>query len=201
MAVKPAGQPRRGTAPRPERLTLAAYLSLPEEQTRCEFLRGWAVREPAPEELHQRVVGNLYWLLRAHLRRTGSGLVYLAPFDVVLSPDYVVQPDLVYVRRERAAIVAGRVEGAPDLAVEVVSRYSARKDRVFRLRLYARLGIGEYWIADPHQPAVEVYTLDTGASAPGAYLLHRRFLPGERLRSPLLPGFRPDVAAVFTADP
>lgn len=53
------------------------------------------VREPAPEELHQRAVGNLYWLFRSHLHRARSGLVYLAPFDVALSEEYVVQPDLV----------------------------------------------------------------------------------------------------------
>lgn len=49
----------------------------------------------------------------------------------------------------RACIIGKRAVGAPDLLVEVVGRYSSRKDRVFRRELYARQGIREYWIVDP----------------------------------------------------
>ncbi len=219
MVTSRAGRAKRGV-PAPQRMTLAAYMALPEEKTRCEFLCGWVVREPAPEEPHQRAVGNLYWLLRSHLHRARSGLVYLAPFDVVLSEDHVVQPDLVYVTMARACIIGKRAEGAPDLVVEVVGRYSSRKDRVFRRQLYARHGVRECWLVDPLEQVVEVHTLnrapDEGApgrapairlqdgapgDAPSYYRLHGRFAPGARLDSPLLPGFSPDVAAIFAPGP
>ena len=76
--------------------------------------------------------------------------MYNAPIDVILAPDSVVQPDLVFVAAGREAIVTERaIEGSPDLAVEILSPGSDRRDRIAKAALYARYGIRHYWIPDP----------------------------------------------------
>jgi len=75
--------------------------------------------------------------------------MFAAPMDVVLSDDSVVQPDLIYVAKPRREIVKGRVNGAPDLVVEILSKNDARRDRVDKMNLYAEHGVAEYWIVDP----------------------------------------------------
>ncbi len=177
----------------PKRMTYEEFMSLPEDNRRCELLSGWVVREPSPGQLHQAVVVNLCWLFRDHTRRTGKGQVYTGPFDTVLSAKDVVQPDLIYITANRTDIITSKnVEGAPDLAIEVISPYSARKDRILRLNLYARAGIREYWLVNPQEKTVEVFTLSgNGYEKLGC------FTPGTPIRSRILPDFSPDATDVF----
>lgn len=184
----------------PRRMTYDQYMALPEEKRRCELLNGWMVREPSPEMSHQTVVVNLCGLLWEYAKRTRSGRVFVAPFDTVLSFENVVQPDVLFITAERTGIVTTKnVQGSPDLAVEVISLYSGRKDRILRLKLYARFGIREYWIVDPRGHTVEVFTL----SNPNAREEDRRyepagcFEPGNPVRSRILPDFSPDPSLIF----
>lgn len=184
----------------PRRMSYDAYMALPEEKRRCELLNGWMVREPSPGDDHQAVVVNLCWLFRDYTRRTGAGRVYVAPFDTVLSFENVVQPDVLFVAAERLGIVTARnVQGAPDLAVEVISLYSGRKDRLLRLRLYARFGIREYWIVDPGGRTVEVFALNDPDAPEGdrRYEPAGCFQPGSPIRSRVLPEFAPDPSLIF----
>ncbi len=59
-------------------------------------------------------------------------------------------------------ITSKRVEGAPDLVVEVLSLSTARNDRGKKFRAYERAGVREYWIVDPKKKSVEVYLLQDG---------------------------------------
>ena len=77
--------------------------------------------------------------------------MFAAPMDVVLNKDSIVQPDLIYVSKDRRDIVKGRVHGAPDVVIEIVSPNEAKRDRVHKLNLYAEHGVSEYWIVDPDQ--------------------------------------------------
>jgi Uma2 family endonuclease len=149
--------PRAGLGPYRAR----EYFALPDEP-RCELLYGRLLVTPAPTFRHQEVVGALHALLLAHARRTG-GRTAPAPVDVVLAPHSVVQPDLVFVGPGRAEIVRDRVEGAPDLVVEVLSPASARRDRGEKLRLYADAGVAEYWIVDPAARTFELLESRDGA--------------------------------------
>ncbi len=196
------GEVRRGGArvAAPRRMTYEEFMRLPEERTRCELISGWVVREPAPGYRHQSAVGNLYGLLWNHLRRGGRGKVLLGPFDAVLSRENVVQPDISYVSPERSHLVTARhLQGAPDLAIEVLSPHSARKDRVWRLAQYARAGVREYWIVDPQQQTVEVFVLedppDEGREP--RYESAGVFRPGTPVRSRVLPDFTFDPGDVF----
>ncbi len=97
---------------------------------------------PAPGSRHQEIVGGLF----AHLFQHFQGRPcqpFVSPIDVKLSTEDVVQPDIVVVC-DRSQVLETHIEGPPDLAVEVLSPSSHRHDRVRKLRLYARYGVGEY---------------------------------------------------------
>ena len=90
----------------------------------------------------------------------GGGRGAAAPFDVVLSDSTIVQPDIAYVGQARRDLVKDRAEGAPDLAIEIVSQSHAARDRVHKLALYAEHGVPEYWIVDPAERVIEFLLLD-----------------------------------------
>ena len=131
------------------RFTYRDYLLLPEGDRR-ELIEGDFYVVPAPSIRHQTVAANLGTLLRERVRRNRLGIILWAPTDVVLSPETVVQPDILFVSNERRGIITEpNVSGAPDLVVEILSPGTEERDRELKLNLYARYGVREYWIVDP----------------------------------------------------
>lgn len=129
------------------------YQELPD-RPRCELIHGRFYLSPSPTPLHQMVVFLLARLLARAVEPQG-GLVLPAPLDVVLAGHSAVQPDVIYVSRDRRDIVGERIEGAPDLLVEVLSPGTVRRDRLEKLALYAESGVREYWIVDPEERQIE----------------------------------------------
>jgi Uma2 family endonuclease len=86
----------------------------------------------------------------------------VAPADVILSDDTILQPDVLYVAKDRRGIIGDRVNGPPDLVVEVLSAGAERRDRVQKLDLYAQYGVPEFWIVDPRAQNIEFLLLDQG---------------------------------------
>ena len=125
---------------------LADYLALSDEP-RCELIYGRFYVTPSPTPSHQLVASLLWRELYAIARRCG-GLALAAPLDVVLDDHTVVQPDVSYFTAARRGIVGRRVEGAPDLIVEILSPSTSRTDRGEKLKLYADSGVQEYWLVD-----------------------------------------------------
>ena len=122
------------------------------------------------------------------------GKLFAAPCDVVLSDHDVVQPDLLFVSREREHLLSGgdAVRGAPDLVVEILSPATAGRDRGYKHALYARHGVAEYWLVDPADETIAIHRLRGGALA-----VAHTFGRGQTLRSPLLAGFELDLRDVF----
>ena len=78
------------------------------------------------------------------------GFVFVAPLDVVLSPNDVVQPDVVYISHAKAPMITDdNIQGVPDLVIEVVSRTNPQLDTRDKRQIYARCGVPFYSIADP----------------------------------------------------
>lgn len=123
------------------------YWALPEGEP-VELIRGELVMSPAPN-FHHQVLSSLLTDIFLKAARKSKGLMSAAPVDVVLSEDSIVQPDLIYVTKARRKIVRERVEGPPDIAVEILSPGNARRDRVHKLTLYAEHGVAEVWLIDP----------------------------------------------------
>jgi Uma2 family endonuclease len=89
---------------------------------------------------------------------------------VLFGDDDYLEPDLVFVRAERAHLVGDRgLEGAPDLVVEILSPSTEYRDRGIKLERYRHFGVPEYWIVDLDGRAVELWRLREGATAPELY--------------------------------
>ena len=143
-----------------QRLTYADLMEMPDDGTRYELIDGEAYVIPSPNAKHQTVLLELAIRLREAIRDRST--LFIAPLDVVLADDTVLQPDLLLVTPGGRAQIKRGVEGPPDLAVEILSRTSVRRDRGVKRAAYARFGVGEYWLVDLNQQAIEVYLLDPG---------------------------------------
>ena len=145
-------------------LTYEDYAALPDDGRRYEIHDGELSVTPSPGTSHQRVSRNLNEILGAHGRTRGLGEVLYAPLDVILTNTTIVQPDLIFVAPAHASRVSRRgIEGAPTLAVEILSPSTTMIDRSTKLPLYARYGVPYYWIVDPDARALEAYELADGA--------------------------------------
>jgi len=137
------------------------YAALPDDGQRYEIVGGVLYMTPSPGLYHQKAVQRLFRSLVALIEDTGQGEVFIAPFDVQLSPKNVVQPDvLVILNTGDAMITPSRVIGAPDLVIEVSSPSTVGFDRREKRDSYALAGISEYWIVDPASRIIEVFVLE-----------------------------------------
>jgi Uma2 family endonuclease len=137
----------------------ADYWQLPEGAP-VELINGRLVVSPSPNVLHQTIIAILLDKLMGAAKTTGSKAI-VSPMDVTLSDDTILQPDLLYVSKSRRGIIKERVEGPPDLVIEIISG-SARRDRVVKLDLYARHGVAEYWIVDPDVQVIDFLINENG---------------------------------------
>ena len=178
------------------RWTVADLESLPDDENRYELMDGELHVTHAPHVWHQLVVGKVGAALEVWSNRTGAGLTIPGP-GLLFSPADAVIPDLVWVRRDRLPALLGedgKLHGAPDLVIEVVSPGAANeeRDRVTKRRQYGDWGVREYWIIDRFARTVEVFRL-----AAGALQAVETLVETDQLTSPLLPEFAQPVAALF----
>jgi Uma2 family endonuclease len=182
-----ATQPQTG-------LTYEDLEAFPEDNLRRELIDGELIVTAAPGRRHQDVVLELGSRLLAYSKEHG-GKVYVAPRDVYLAVDTVLEPDVVFVAAENLTRDEERfVKGPPDIAVEVSSPSTRRLELVRKLEAYQRFGVPEYWYIDLDADRIEVYRLTEGRYGPPALLsgpsiLDSLLIPGFALRiEELLPG-------------
>ena len=174
-------------------LTWRDYEATPNDGRRYEILEGELSVTASPRIRHQDVLLRLAVALHTHVTDRGLGKVYPAPTAVILSDTSVVEPDIVYVAADRLGQISERgIEGAPTLAVEILSPSTAQTDRHTKMQLYARHGIPWYWIVDPDNRVVEIYRLDEGM-----YALSRRVSGDEELPAEPLAGLAIPLAPLW----
>jgi Uma2 family endonuclease len=141
-------------------LTYEHYLELPNDGRRYEIIEGELYVSPAPTFKHQRVTTRLTSTLDVHTRVRHLGEVVTAPCDVYLAHTSIVQPDILYISRERSSIITeANVQGAPDLVVEVISPSSTKTDKETKRDLYAKFGVHYYWVVEPMEEWIRAYEL------------------------------------------
>ncbi len=175
------------------KFTVTDYMSMPEGK-RYQLLDGEMVPALSPTTRHQTILGRLSISLHNEVNSSQLGRVWFAPLDVILSDHDVVQPDILFISSRRANIVTeANIQGAPDLVVEILSPATAQHDREYKRTLYSRHGVREYWLVDPEEDMVEVWTeSETGLVLTAAYQR------GDTLASPLLEGLSIPLEAIFT---
>lgn len=175
------------------KLTYDEYAELPNDGKRYQILDGELDVTPAPGTDHQQILLRIAVRL-IELEKRGWR-IFVAPVDVLLGPNDVVQPDLVLIRPERVQLVnRANVQGAPDVVVEILSPSSRRTDCITKKALYARFGVAYYWIVDPDHDRLELYRLE-GES----YGLALSATRPEVLRPPELGGLEIPLDEIFKA--
>lgn len=145
-------------SPSTTRMTAAEFFELPETVQPIELLDGKVIVSPAPVPVHQRIILRLALLLNSLIP---DGELFLSPIDLALDDSNVVQPDLVWLSvNGECRVLEKRLEGAPELVVEVFSPGSVSRDKRDKFQLYQRHGIAEYWMVDPSEDYLEVYSLE-----------------------------------------
>lgn len=131
--------------------------------------------------------GWFFSLLSIFARRRGLGRVFVSRVAFRLDKKNGPEPDIAFVRKDRLHLVKrGRVEGPPDLAVEIVSPDSVDRDYVKKRSQYERFGVEEYWIVDELEEKATLLRLQPGGRyrevRPKKGVLYSQVLPGFFLR-------------------
>lgn len=124
---------------------------------------------PAPKPNHQKVSRRLFKLIDK--ATAGKGELFYAPIDLYIDSKNVFQPDLVYLSSKHTASLTERgIEGPVDLVVEIISPSNSYTDRNQKKKKYLEFGVTEYWIVDPANQTIEIYTPAAGQDIPVLYL-------------------------------
>ncbi len=181
------------TETRSNALTYKDYVLFPEDGKRYEIIEGELFVTPAPIPLHQRVSRKLEYIFECYVKKTNAGEVFYAPIDVVLSDSTIVQPDLLIVGSDQAAIVGEKhITGAPRLVVEICSRKSRKSDFIGKRKSYGKYGVREYWIVDYEIERVEHFLLQSGTLEKTG-----EFSSGETVVSTEFEGLEVDLNEIF----
>ncbi len=169
----------------------------PDDQP-CELVAGTLVCEPPPGQAHGWVAATILGRLFEHVRRHRLGRVYTAETGFVLArePDSVRCPDAAFVSAARLTEEARRslyFEGAPNLAVEVLSPSNTGQQISEKVQDYLAAGTQAVWVVDPRQETVTVHLSDGERTTLG---------PSDTLNgAPALPGFHLPVTEIFDPSP
>ncbi|MBP0038798.1 MAG: Uma2 family endonuclease [Roseofilum sp. SBFL] len=161
----------------------------PDNGTRYEIIDGELFMTKSPHWNHQDISGAIYTELRIWSKKTGLGKAVFCPGIIFSNSDNVI-PDVVWISRERLSQVldeSGHLTGAPELAIEILSKSEKdkKRDKETKLKLYSVEGVQEYWIVDYQQREIAIYRRNQGRLEKAVTLFEQ-----DTLTSPLLPDFQ-----------
>jgi Uma2 family endonuclease len=166
-------------------------------QERVELIKGFILKmSPAPSMAHQTVVNNLTGIFYINFRQNPCR-VFQAPFDVRLpiptakKDSTVVQPDLCIICDESKLDARG-CNGTPDLMIEIISSSNSKHDVHTKFNLYQEAGVKEYWIIEPNDKIILVYTLVNNE-----FIGLKPQVEGENIKSLLFPELTIAIEDVF----
>ena len=174
-------------------ITAEDYRAMPGGPPYYQLIDGELIMSPSPNRYHQHVAGNVFALLRNFVDQRRLGLVYFAPMDVFLSDLDVVQPDVLFVSHANRHLLADDgIHGGPDLVVEVISPSNGPLEKRRKRPLYARSGVKEEWLIDPHLEQIHRYDFTIDAAKPVRIVDSE-----ETFETALLPGLVVNAVDVF----
>jgi Uma2 family endonuclease len=174
-------------------VTAEEFERYPDDDYRYELVEGRVVRMNPPGSRHGHLASNIGALLTVHVRKLGLGAVMVeSGFTLARNPDTVRGPDVSFVHRDRipeAGLPRGFWQGAPDVAVEVISPDNRGAALRTKVNDYLATGVVVVVVIDPDKETVTI---------------HRRLAAPVTLRSDdelnledVVEGFRCQVGEIF----
>ncbi len=149
--------------PTKEYVSFEEYIELLDEDKRADWIDGRIEIMASPASLgHQDIGGFLHSILRPYLESKDLGRVVLAPYVMRMAAiARGREPDLIFVQKDRTHLLTRNyLDGPADLAVEIISPESNKRDRKVKFAEYQIAGIREYWLIDPDKQTAEFYQID-----------------------------------------
>jgi len=175
------------------KVTYADLEAWPDDGRRYELYDGEVYVCPAPRPRHQLALAELHDRLRRYAEARG-GIALISPIDIVFDEHNVLQPDIAFFAAARRHHVKldEAIRVAPDVVVEVISPGTGWNDLGRKKSAFARFGVPEYWVFDPHIERIERHSRSATD-----YHLTLSADPNESFESIVLPGFACEVASLF----
>lgn len=168
-------------------MSVAEFDRLEEEEFRYELDEGELISMTRPRVRHALIEGNLYFAIRSYLDRNPVGKVLGADILFVLGPATKRAPDVSVIMR--TIDPDQEIQGAPDIAAEILSPSNTRRAMHRKLGQYFANGCKLAWIIDPKTRTVEVWESAAGPS--------HTLREADSLETPLLPDFSCPIAKLF----
>lgn len=175
-------------------LTYADYATLtPADSGNYELHQGKIVYMPSPTPYHQDVAMNLSSRMHLHASANKLGKVFTAPLDTVFDSFTTFQPDILFIAKDRAHIIGDKkIEGAPDLVVEVLSTSNNPKEMSYKKHIYESFMVGEYWLINLKKSTITVYNNVEGELLPTGI-----FKDGDAVESQVMTAFKISVQDIL----
>jgi Uma2 family endonuclease len=164
-------------------LTLEQFAGLPADGARHEMDAGVLITLPPAKSLHSRVARSVFIAIQECLDRSDVREAFPeAGYMLSEDPLTIRQPDVSVISKERIAATEAEsyFQGAPDLAVEIVSPSDSAQDLEAKVRQYLQAGAQQVWVLYPKTKNIHVFSgtrslliLDENQTLEGG-----EFLPG-----------------------
>ncbi len=147
--------------PPQEKVSFEEFIEWCDEDTWAEWVDGEIVLMPSPNIDHQDCGSLLETVMRIYVEQNNLGKIVRAPFAMKMAAiSRGREPDLLFVQRDRTHLITRNyLDGPADLAVEIVSPESTKRDREEKFAEYEAAGVREYWMFDPDHRKAEFYQL------------------------------------------
>lgn len=169
-------------------VTVQEFLRMPEpDGERIELIGGEVVAMGRGKLPHEIVKSNIILVLAAWLSQNRNFRLFAETMYQFDEHDAFI-PDLSIVSTDRVQLASGWIQGAPDIAIEVVSLETAVQLEM-KIDLYLASGGKSFWVVFPEQRLLRVF--DASGQT-------RRFEGSQILEdSSILPGFSTPVSSLF----
>jgi Uma2 family endonuclease len=180
--------------PQPKLLTYLDYVKLtPPDNGNFELLNGQIYFMSSPKPSHQRISLRLSYFLAACVIPNNLGEIFTAPMDVVFTEYDTFQPDLLFITKERLNIIGeNKIEGSPDLVVEILSPSNDANEMSYKRHIYGSKGVKEYWLINVEKQMLTLYK-----QIDNELRWQKDIQKNEVLKSEIIQGFELELSNIF----
>lgn len=162
-----------------------------------EIIAGELITSPRPSQRHAQAASSLVGDIQAPFQKgrggPGGWWILFEP-EIHLNGDILV-PDIAGWRKDQVPELPTAkpyLEIAPNWVCEIISKSTVRVDRVLKMPLYAREGVGFAWLVDPDKNSLEVFRRHEAS-----WVLEKSFVGAELVRAIPFEAIEIDLGALW----